>query len=147
MSTSDKIELGLIPIVGIGVWWMTRGLSYEIPVGRLLLAASAILLLQGLVRDLSLLARQRRIAQRAPRRVARCLCVESTVGATGIVIGAVLLGAGSGAFFVVSGWMLSVLLIAQMSLGFLIKDTVLEWSPWRLYQDKDHLNIVFTWKQ
>lgn len=147
MSISDKIELGLFPIVGLGVWWMTRGLSYEIPVAQLLLWASALLLLQGLVRDLCLLARQRRSAQRTPRRAARCLCVESTLGATGIVLGAVLLGAGIGAHFVVEGWLLSVLLMALMSMGFLIKDTVLEWNPWKLYKDKDHLNIVFTWKK
>lgn len=43
-------------------------------------------------------------------------------------------------------WVWSVLVMLIMGLGFVIKDYVLEWSPWRIRRDKDHMNIVFTWR-
>lgn len=147
MSISGKVELALIPAFGLGFWLMARGLPHEIPAGELLLGASAMLLLQSLIRDLCLLARQKRTSQRTPRRALRCICVESTVGVTGVIAGVVLLGAKIDQLIVINSWVLSVLVMAQMGAGFLIKDYVLEWNPWKLYRDKDHLNIVFTWKK
>ena len=44
-------------------------------------------------------------------------------------------------------WVWSLLAASVMILGFVMKDFVLEWSPFRLRRDKDHLNIVVAWKR
>ena len=147
MTKGEKTELALIPVLGIGVWLVAPALPEQMGVGRLLLAASAFLLFQSLVRDLWLLARDKRASQPSPRRAARCMCIESTVGATGIVVGAILLGTGITRSVVMDDWVWSVLVMLVVGIGFLIKDYVLEWSPWRIRRDRDHMNIVFTWKR
>jgi hypothetical protein len=146
MTIGEKIELALIPVLGIGVWLMASALPDQVGVGRLFLAASALLLFQSLVRDLWLLARKKRMSQSSPRRAVRCMCIESTVGATGIVVGAILLSSGITRLIVMDDWVWSVLVMLIMGVGFVTKDYVLEWSPWRIRRDKDHMNIVFTWK-
>jgi len=140
---AKKIEIVLILIVGLGFLLAGRILPHETGLGNILIGASALLLLQSLVRDLWLLIRQRRSPQQATGRVARCMCVESTLGATGVFAGTILLGTGIDRVVVMSNWAWSVLALAVMILGLAMKDYVFEWSPWKLYQDKDHLNIVF----
>jgi hypothetical protein len=146
MTTGEKVELALIPVFGAGLWLMAPELPDKVGVGNLLLGASAFLLLQSLIRDLWLLAREKRAAQPSPRRKARCMCVESTVGATGVIVGIILLGSGIDRSVVMNDWIWSPLVMVVMGIGFVIKDYVLEWSPLRVRRDREHVNIVFTWK-
>jgi hypothetical protein len=146
MTTAEKVELALILVFGAGLWLMAPELPDKLDVGNLVLGTSALLLLQSLIRDLWLLAREKRAAQRSPRRKARCMCVESTVGATGIIVGIVLLGSGIDGSVVMNDWMWTPLVMVVMGIGFVIKDYVLEWGPLRVRRDRDHMNIVFTWK-
>jgi len=74
------------------------------------------------------------------------MCVESTVGATGVAVGIVVLGSGLDRSVPMEGWIWSVLSVVVMATGFGIKDYVLEWNPLRLRRDKDHVNIVFIWR-
>jgi F0F1-type ATP synthase assembly protein I len=113
---------------------------------RLVLTVSVVLLLQGLVRDLCLLARERRKSQRNPPRAVQCMCVESTLGASGIVAGLVLLGSAYDGQIAMAPWGWSVLVLVTMAMGFAMKDLVVGWNPWRIFRDPDHMNIVFTWK-
>ncbi|MFA9419595.1 MAG: hypothetical protein ACERLB_05555, partial [Gammaproteobacteria bacterium] len=87
MTKTETIELGLIPVLGAGFWLMAPLLPDRIGAGKLLLWTSALLLLQSLIRDLWLLARQKHNVKPGPPKKERCMCVESTVGATGIVAG------------------------------------------------------------
>ena len=146
MTPTEKTELSLIPLLAGLTWLAAPLLPHQISVGTALVWASAMVLLQGLVRDLWLLAKARRAARVDVPRKARCMCVESTVGVTGIVAGIVLLGAGIDRTFIVSrrGWGLAV--VAVLGVGFELKDYVFEWRPFRLRRDKDHLNIVFSWR-
>lgn len=146
MTSAEQAELALIPIIGAGVWLTSAQLPKSVGAGMLLLGVSALLLLQSLVRDLWLLAKHRRQVSSAPRREATCMCVESTVGATGVAVGALLLGAGIGRPVEMGGWSWSLLAVGVMAVGFIIKDLVLEWRPFRVRRDRDHMNIVFTWK-
>lgn len=146
MTTTERIELALIPVTGMSFWWITALLPETMPVGWLLLGMSALLLFQSLIRDLWLIRIERRTAQLSAVRKMRCMCVESTVGATGIVVGAILLGAGWDQFIVMSHWIWSVMAMSIMTFGFLIKEYVVEFSPLRIRQDRDHRSIVFTWK-
>ena len=114
--------------------------------GRLLLNASAFLLFQGLIRDLWILTRNRSSKINREQNKASCICLESTVGMIGILTGALLLGIGVNQSLILPGWGLTIMFAFILSVGFLIKNTVLQWNPWRIYQDKDHMNIVFVWK-
>jgi hypothetical protein len=147
MTKAEKIELALIPILGAGFWLMTPLLPARIGIGKLLLWTSALLLLQSLVRDLWLLAKQKHNLAPEPLKKVRCMCVESTVGITGIVAGIIILGSGVDRLVTMNGssWGLLVMLVVAM--GLLIKDFVVEWGPLRFRRDKDHMNIVFTWKR
>ena len=146
MTTAEKIELVLIPILGLSIWLMATELPASVSVGTLLLGASVILLLQSLIRDLWLLAKQKRATLLIPRREGRCMCVESTVGFTGVAVGLVVLGSGIDWSVSMEGWNWCFLVVLVMAIGFAIKDYLFEWSPFRIRRDKDHVNIVFTWK-
>jgi uncharacterized membrane protein YfcA len=146
MQTSEKIEVGLIAIVVVGVWMMAAELPAEIGAGKLLLWASGLLLLQSLVRDVSLLVKARRSARKEPQAAIRCMCVESTVGMTGIVIGTILFGIGFGQPILMGRRRWSLAALVVLGAAFLIKDFLLETKPWRIRRHKDHLNIVVKWR-
>ena len=149
MTTAEKIELALIPAGGGTVWLVAPGLLPGYPsVGVLLLGASGLILFQGLLRDLWLLSKARRAArlEQHPRRQTRCLCVESTVGVSGVVAGLVALGLGVPGSLAIDRWGWSLLVTGVLILGFSFKDHVVGWRPWRLRREKDHASLVFTWK-
>lgn len=146
MTAAEKIELALIPVAGASVWAMAERLPDQVGIGSLLLAASVLLLLQGLIRDLWLLSRRSRNSQASTCQEALCMCVESTVGATGVVAGLVILGSAFDSKLLLSPWLWSVLAVGVLATGFAIKDFVFEWRPFRIRRDKDHVNIVFSWK-
>lgn len=74
------------------------------------------------------------------------MCVESTIGATGVALGIMVLGSGIDRSVPMDGWSWSFLAALVMAIGFAIKDFVFEWNPFRIRRDKDHVNIVFTWR-
>lgn len=147
MTSAEKAELALIPVVGVVAWLLSDRLPERIGVGALLLGASVLLLLQGLVRDLWLLSRRRLAAQEGAPRQALCMCVESTVGVTGVAAGLMVLGSGVDARLAVAPWQWCLLAAGILSVGFAIKDFVLEWRPFRIRRDKDHLNVVVSWNR
>ena len=147
MTIAEKIELAVIPVLGAGFWLMAPLLPDRIGVGKLLLWTSALLLLQGLVRDLWLLARQKRNLEPGLLKKSRCMCVESTLGATGIVAGTIILGSGIDRLVTMNEWTWGLLVMLVAATGLLIKDFVVEWGPLRFRRDKDHMNIVFTWNK
>ncbi|RLA13742.1 MAG: hypothetical protein DRQ59_04655 [Gammaproteobacteria bacterium] len=147
MTKIEKIELALIPVLGIGTWLLAPLLPARIGIGKLLLWTSALLLLQSLVRDFWLLARQKHNLEPGPLTKARCMCVESTLGATGIVAGIIILGSGVDRLVTMNGWSWGLLVMLVMATGLFIKDFVVEWGPLRFRRDKNHMNIVFTWNK
>jgi hypothetical protein len=145
MTKTEKVELMLIPIMATAILLMTPILPNNLSAGRLLLLASALVLLQSLVRDLWLLFNNRR-GEQTPGKAARCICIESAVGFTGVVVGAILLGTEIDQAVSMNELTWSALIVVILSGGFMMKDYVMEWSPWRIRRDKDHMNIVFRWK-
>ena len=147
MTAAERTELGLIPVVGVVAWLFAGRLPATIGIGSLLLAASVLLLFQGLIRDLWLLFKRRRESQTGPRQQALCMCVESTVGVTGVVAGIILVGAASDKTLVMGQALWAALAVVVLAVGFAIKDFVFEWRPFRIRRDKDHVNLVFSWKK
>lgn len=144
MTKLEKAELLFIPVIGIFIWQLKQQNNLEL--GRLVLYASALLLLQSLIRDVFLLFISKSHSHNEIKK-ATCMCMESSIGMTGIIAGSLLVGFG---FNVILGmnpmkWSLGVMLI--LIVGFLIKDIVIQFNPIRIYSDKNHMNIVFTWKK
>jgi hypothetical protein len=91
--------------------------------------------------------RQTRRATATPSaRTARCLCVESAIGLTGIVAGIGLTGLGLAQPLRVSAVALVLAVGGVMAAGFFLKDLVFEWSPWRIYREKNHAQVIFRWR-
>lgn len=146
MSVAEKVELGLIAAVAISFGAATVVLPERTTAGNLLLGASALILLQSLLRDLWLLAKARREPPPNSPRTGQCMCVESAVGITGVVAGLVLVMSGIGTTVPMGRWSWFAFAVVSLAAGFLMKDYVMEFKPWRIRRDKDHVNIIVRWK-
>lgn len=145
MKTREKIELPLIPVVVVIVGLCARSLPVELGVGELLVIACLAWLVQGGLRDLWLLYLVKSRSATEPRHKLACMCFESSVGLTGVVLGVVLAlcGLGGRVTLTAGRWML--LTAAVLTLGFLAKDLVISWRPLGVRRDPDHHTIIFTW--
>lgn len=147
MTVSEKYEISIILVLGFVALFITSEFPNKIGLGRLLFGASALLLLQSLIRDLWLLLRSRGTDTLESQKKVRCMCVESTVGVVGILIGSMLLALGKNQVVEMNGSLWAILIVTVLGIGFGVKDYVLEWNPWRIRRDKNHMNIIFTWKK
>lgn len=149
MTTLERFELGAIAVLTAAVWLSATLfllLPSQMSVANLILIFSVLLLLQSLIRDVSILLMRRKKMDTNPGKITRCMCIESAVGATGVLlaIGLTGLGVSLTIAMVPITWALGVFVITVI--GFLIKDLVFQWSPWSVYKEKDHLNIIVSWK-
>ena len=146
MTHAERTELALIPVAAATTWTLAARLPTAPGVGTLLLVGAVLLLLQGLLRDLWLLWRRRTAPPAGqPRRMA-CLCLESTLGSTGVLAGLVVLGSGLPWRLALPAWGWGLLVGGVLALGFAIKDVVIALRPLRVVRDPDHLNIVVGWR-
>jgi hypothetical protein len=146
MTRAQWIELAMIFIVAIIGWLVWPHFSIAMPLWQIVLGASALLLAQSLVRDIAILIGQRHSASNQPRKEAQCFCLESTVGATGVVAGAALACLMSPKQIAIGRWEFLIVIAGTMILGFLIKDLVISWNPFGLRREKNHLNLIVRWK-
>ncbi len=146
MTRLEKTELFLIVLTSIGIYLLGSLLPERPGIDRLLLTVSSLLLFQGLLRDLWLLYQNRNKSADCHQREENCVCLESTVGITGIIAGLVLLGIGFDKHIAMNEMTWSLLVTLILVIGFLIKDLVLEWNPIRIRRDTDHASIVVKWK-
>jgi hypothetical protein len=147
MTKREKAELVLILLAGCGAFSIAALLPAQLSIGNLLLMMSALLLLQSLIRDVSILIDTRRVEQSSAIKTMRCMCLESTIGMTGIVVGAGILGLGIDPQVVMGQWEWALAAVLTLGTGFAIKDFILQTNPWRIVREKNHLNIVFSWKK
>jgi hypothetical protein len=147
MSIAERVELGLIVAVAAAFSVGADALPERMAVGNLLLGASALILLQSLLRDLWLLAKARRNPPPNPPRTGQCMCVESTVGITGVVAGLILVTCRIGTTLPMGRWSWCAFALASLGTGFLMKDYVAEFKPLRIRRDKDHVNIIVRWRR
>lgn len=145
VRTREKVELALIPVAVAAVGLTSRWLPGHLGTGELLVTACLAWLVQGGVRDLWLLYRLKsRPATTPPRRLA-CLCLESSVGLAGVLLGVGLALSGLGGSVTLSParWMLLAAVV--FTAGFLAKDLVISWRPLAVRRDPDHHSVIFTW--
>jgi hypothetical protein len=149
MTRAERIEALMITVLAPASWlawpYFSPGPpSAAVPLWQITLSLSALLLLHSLIRDVAILLR-RRAAADGPRREAQCVCLESTLGLTGVVAGAMLAGLAGSAHVTIGRWEFSLALTATLALGFAVKDLVVSWNPLGLRREKDHLNLIVRW--
>jgi hypothetical protein len=145
MKRHEMFEIMLIVLSVLCVYQFGSVLPMQLELARLMLYLSAILLLQGLLRDLYLLASRRRQLAGNTRQAIGCLCAESTFGWIGIIIGAALMGFDLAMPLTLSVHLWAVLVFAVLAIGFAGKNFVFAWRPLRIIYDPDHINIVVKW--
>ena len=145
MTKANKIELLMIAIVCL------LPFSIQLPgvvnIADLVLWSAALLLLQSLVRDLTILWQRKRMNQsaKAQGREAACFCAESTVGILGILLGCILLFSRVGGMTTMTTLSWFILALTVLSIGYFLKSYVIQWNPWKIVKDPDHLNIIVKW--
>ena len=147
LSSLEKIELGAVPVcIALG-GWLTPGAGFTWELGEVIAAAALLLLIQGFFRDLYLLWESKRTPSLAPAASARCMCVESAIGLTGVIagVGLTAIGLNRSVYLEATRVMISIGLV--MIVGFLLKDFVFEWSPWRISREKNHAQVIFRWRK
>ncbi len=129
-------------------------------ISQLILYGAALLLLQGLMRDLCILFRQRRLSTvkqsknnkkstaQIPSNPVKepCFCLESAVGLTGVIAGLCLLSIGFNDTISLNSYFFAAYINFILVLGFFLKNYVFGWSPWKIYKEPDHMNVIFQWK-
>jgi hypothetical protein len=146
MTRAEWIEVLVITVLAPISWLVWPYVSTAMPFWQITLDLSALLLVQSLVRDIAILLRNRSSASNQPRREAQCFCLESTIGATGVVAGTVLAAFGRTTQVAIGRWHFLLAVAGTMVLGFAIKDLVISWKPFGIRREKDHLNIIVRWK-
>jgi hypothetical protein len=136
-----------MPIAGFVAFLLAPILPVQLSVGNALLVLSALLLLQSLIRDISILMLSKKDPGPIDQKSMQCLCVESALGMTGVLVGAGLLGLGITRQIAMDKFLWGFSIALLVGLGFAIKDFVVQANPWRIFRDKDHLNIVISWKK
>ncbi len=147
LTTLEKTELAALPVVTALAWFAPLDPAFTLKLGGLITAASLLLLLQGFCRDIWLWLAARRATEKPAPHAAQCMCVESALGLTGVVAAAGLTAFGFGPDLAITPLGRTVGTGAVLVAGFLLKDFVFEWSPWKIYRAKDHATLHFRWRK
>ena len=136
LTRMEQAEIGLIALAIAMVWLSTAELSWTTELRWLFGYSAALILGQGLVRDLARMAVSPR--SKGPGRKFVCLCAESTLGIVLLVLGAgglTLLGVEETR--TLTQGMLAGLVGGLLALGFFAKDYVFS-----VRRETDHASIV-----
>ena len=146
MTRAEATEVLIIAASAMTSWLAWPELPKSLPVWEIVFGFSILSLAQSLVRDVAILIRLRRSQPSPQRKEMQCFCLESTIGAGGVLAGAILVGIGSTHQFAMNRWIFFLLVTATLVMGFLIKDFVISWNPVGLRREKDHVNVLVRWK-
>lgn len=148
ITNTEKVELYLIALFIVLLVLLHSVSEFDIKFSIVVLYSASLLFCQSLFRDLwYLYAKRNRDRDKEQPIVRQCMCVESTVGVLGVLIGLLLFSSALDTNVTLSTPIFLSLASMVLIGGFLMKDYVLEWNPWRLYKEQDHMNIVFSWKK
>jgi hypothetical protein len=140
LSRAEKTEASLIGLSVAGMAAGSMRLPSALDLGTLVTVAALALLLQGFFRDLWILYRSR--GQRERPETATCICAESAIGLSGVLIGVVASIAWVKVPIALKPWHWPALAVLVWGLGFVIKDIVIQWRPWAVRRIKNHGSIV-----
>ncbi|MEO6005030.1 MAG: hypothetical protein ABIZ04_09420 [Opitutus sp.] len=145
INKRERIELVAIAAAVLLVGATARFLPRQLTIGQAMVIGCLAWLVQGGVRDLWLLYQMKRQPASKPARKLACMCVESTLGMTGLLVGIslALSGVGGELHFTTYRWVVFAAFV--FTLGFVVKDYVFSWRPVGLRRDPEHHSIIFTW--
>ncbi len=146
MQRSAIIELGLIIATTIVVATNSSRLPSSVELGSFFAIAALTLLVQGLFRDLWLLSQQRKHAAAQSATTMKCMCLESTLGLGGVLVGVVLTAVGVTTRVSIVPALWPVMVGTIMMFGFLTRDMVITWSPWSIKKYPGHGSILVVWR-
>ena len=148
MTKREQGEIFAIVVFVIVISVFSLNLPSHISLGRLVLYCAGLLLFQGLLRDLSiyLFKSSKKEQFQQKKSSAQCLCLESGIGILGIIIGLLLFFTLSIQFVAISQWQWVGILSGILIAGFLIKDWVFYWQPFRFERELNHANVIFSFK-
>ena len=146
MTRAEWIEVSVIGVMAPISWLAWPILSSLTPLWQIVLGLAVLLLWQSLTRDVAIVLRARHSPSNEPRKEGSCFCLESTVGATGILAGAILAGLGSSTRIAIGRPEFFLAVAGTMALGFILKDWVISWKPFGVRREKDHVNLIVRWK-
>ena len=139
-SSGELVLCGaLSPLIAYGLHYFYGSPS----LGQLIIALSLLFLMQTLLRDIWLYYRSKHESATQGQTEIKGFCVETTVGVGVLLLGFSALFFGRSESLNISLFMWWVLAIGIMILCYLLKDYVFSWSPWRIYKDPDHSNLLF----
>ena len=145
LTTLEKAELLLILLSMASLVVVTEFLSiFSFPasalLGHIVLWLCGLLLFQGLIRDLWLLRTSK--AQSNAKKTAKMMCIESSIGLLGILVGLLLSLYFSSLTIALVNWVWIALIAMILVFGFFLKDYVFAFNPLRIAREPDHLNVV-----
>ena len=146
LSTAEKFELSAIPVATVLVARLTPPPGVRPEIGEMLAGGAMLILLQGFCRGLWLLRQSRRQSAASTREVS-CMCVESVLGLTGVAAGIGLVGFGIARLVSLSPLAFAIGTGLTMLAGYLLKDLVFSWSPWKIYREKNHAQLILRWRR
>jgi hypothetical protein len=148
MTRAEWIEVLVIVVLAPASWIAWPYFAPTMPLWQLALSLSALLLAHSLVRDTAVLLRSRMSESKSTghRQEAHCFCLESTIGATGVVVGIVLAALGLSIQVAIGRWYFVLGVAGTMVFAFAVKDLVISWNPLGLRREKDHLNLIVRWR-
>lgn len=144
MTRSTQVELAILPFATAGAYLLAGVLPREVALGWVCVAASLTLLMQGFLRDLWLLYQEH--VRPTPKRYLACMCVESTLGLSGVLLGGVLALVFSGIEVTLTPLLVTATFAGVVSFGFLTREMVISFSPFQIRRDPEHHSIVFSLK-
>ncbi len=135
-TAMEWVEVALI-IVGLAVaWMMIPATAWSLPFGKVVGYSAALLLTQGLVRDVVRMWLDRN-KEGAPKRRIGCLCAESTIGLLLVVIAIGLTLIGISQTIAIGRVEVTVVGALLLFGGFFAKDFVVI-----VRREKDHGSVV-----
>lgn len=146
MTRAEKVESGLIVLAVAGVAAGAVHLPERLEAGSFCAVAALALLGQGLLRDLWLLAKQRKAGRGVRHEEARCMCLESTAGLGGVLAGVLLTALAVPCAITMAKWAWPLGAGLVWGAGFAIKDVVIQWKPWKVRRVQDHGSILVRWR-
>jgi hypothetical protein len=143
MTRAEWIEVAIIASASLASLALPLHVLSDLTLGEVVLYLSALLLAQGLARDLVMLLLHRSAAQGGVFQESQCLCLESAVGVTGVVVGASLfVSANSHPVAVTTTLGVAGAVALTLAAGFLIKDLVITWNPLGIRREKNPLSVI-----
>jgi hypothetical protein len=141
----EKSELCAIFLIALSVCCLGGSLPATSSIGTVIVWVAGLSFSQSLVRDLILVRQASKKARPPSKQVKQCLCLESVLGVSVLLVGSLLLFSNNVEAIELSAPKWGTLVLLTLLAGFLVKNFILTWRPLGIRREKDHINIIVKW--